>query len=73
MSAHEIIEELPRLSASELSAVEQRILEIKRATPRPLAALREALLAAAGTCEGLPPDYAAEHDHYLYGTLKRGA
>lgn len=26
----------------------------------------------AGTIE-MPPDWAAEHDHYLYGTPKRGA
>jgi hypothetical protein len=72
MSAREIIDELPRLTTAELSAIEQRIQEIKRVEPRPLDTLREALLAAAGTCEGLPPDYAAEHDHYLYGTPKRG-
>lgn len=29
------------------------------------------LLALAGTADGLPPDYAAQHDHYLYGTPKR--
>ena len=34
----------------------------------PLAAL---LLEYAGTAEGLPPDMAAQHDHYLHGTPKR--
>lgn len=72
MSAREIIEELPRLTTEELSAVEQRILELKRPEAGSLAALRAVLLSAAGTCEGLPPDYAAEHDHYLYGTPKHG-
>jgi hypothetical protein len=28
-------------------------------------------LALAGTVEGLPPDMAENHDHYLYGTPKR--
>jgi hypothetical protein len=72
MSAREIIEELPRLTAGELSEIEQRISEIKQAASPSVDALREALLKAAGTCEGLPADYAAEHDHYLYGTPKRG-
>jgi hypothetical protein len=29
------------------------------------------LLAIAGKATGLPADYAAQHDHYLYGTPKR--
>jgi hypothetical protein len=29
------------------------------------------LLKLAGTVEGLPPDMAENHDHYLYGTPKR--
>ena len=29
------------------------------------------LLAIAGKAEGLPADYAAQHDHYLHGTPKR--
>ena len=29
------------------------------------------LLRHAGKGEGLPPDAAAQHDHYLYGTPKR--
>lgn len=30
----------------------------------------EKLLALAGTVQGLPPDMARNHDHYLYGTPK---
>ncbi|HEX5472091.1 MAG TPA: hypothetical protein VFW73_09400 [Lacipirellulaceae bacterium] len=30
-----------------------------------------ALLDLAGTLEGLPPDLAENHDHYLYGTPKK--
>jgi hypothetical protein len=29
------------------------------------------LLEIAGTVEGLPPDMAENHDHYLYGTPKK--
>lgn len=29
------------------------------------------LLELAGTVEGLPPDLARNHDHYLYGTTKK--
>jgi len=31
----------------------------------------EELLELAGTVEGLPPDMAENHDHYLYGTPKK--
>jgi hypothetical protein len=30
------------------------------------------LLKLAGTLDDLPPDFAAEHDHYIHGTPKRG-
>ena len=33
--------------------------------------LRATLRKYAGCCDGLPPDYALNHDHYLYGTPKR--
>ncbi len=33
--------------------------------------LRATLLELAGTVEGLPPDFADEHDHYIHGTPKR--
>lgn len=29
------------------------------------------LLKLAGTVQGLPPDMAPEHDHYLHGTPKK--
>jgi len=37
----------------------------------PPGSLAERLLKLAGTCTGLPPDFASQHDHYLYGTPKR--
>jgi hypothetical protein len=33
--------------------------------------LRELLLEFAGTIEGLPPDMAEQHDHYLHGRSKK--
>lgn len=33
--------------------------------------LGEMLLRFAGCVEGLPSDFAAEHDHYIHGTPKR--
>jgi hypothetical protein len=33
--------------------------------------LAERLLRHSGTVPGLPPDIAAEHDHYIHGTPKR--
>ncbi len=35
------------------------------------ATIWEKLLELAGTVEGLPPDLAENHDHYLYGTPKK--
>ena len=31
------------------------------------------LMKFAGTIEGLPPDFALNHDHYLFGAEKRDA
>jgi hypothetical protein len=38
---------------------------------RDVEALRELLLGVAGKAQGLPPDLAAQHDHYLHGQPKR--
>ena len=38
---------------------------------RDIEALRELLLSVAGKAQGLPPDLAAQHDHYLHGQPKR--
>jgi len=48
-----------------------RILVETTATPAQKPALAERLLKHAGTVPGLPPDLAAQHDHYLHGTPKR--
>jgi hypothetical protein len=72
MSAREIIEELPRLTPTELLAVENRLRELQRqnAADAP-ARWGEALLEIAGTAAGLPPDFAENHDHYLHGAPKK--
>ncbi len=33
--------------------------------------LAERLLRHAGTIPDMPPDFAAQHDHYIHGTPKR--
>jgi hypothetical protein len=66
----EIIEELPRLTVEELSAIEAQIAELKSTKHRSVADLSHTLLSFAGSCDGLPADSAAQHDHYLYGTPK---
>jgi hypothetical protein len=33
--------------------------------------LAETLLSIAGTVHDLPPDFAAQHDHYIHGASKR--
>ena len=75
MSVREIIEELPRLTPAELLEVENRLRELQRRTAAaaPEAPVRwgEALLEIAGTAEGLPPDFAENHDHYLHGAPKQ--
>lgn len=75
MSAREIIEQLPRLTPAELLEVENRLRELQRqkASAASGAPVRwgEALLEIAGTAEGLPPDFAENHDHYLHGAPKQ--
>ncbi len=75
MSAREIIEELPRLTAAELLEVENRLRELQQRTaaaaPEVPVRWGEALLEIAGTAEGLPPDFAENHDHYLHGAPKQ--
>ncbi|MCX6909595.1 MAG: hypothetical protein NTY01_16340 [Verrucomicrobia bacterium] len=70
MSTQEIIAELPRLNRQELAAVDAKVHELLEA-PRAPKNWGEALLEVAGTVEGLPPDYAENHDHYIHGVPKR--
>jgi hypothetical protein len=72
MSATEIITELPKLTRDELEQVDARLrqlLQDKRgASAR---SWGEALLEVAGTAEGLPADFAHNHDHCLHGAPRR--
>jgi hypothetical protein len=43
----------------------------KPSPPQREESLSEVLLKFAGKAQGLPPDAARNHDHYLYGTPKR--
>ena len=50
---------------------QQRLREwlLKRETSQP--SVWEKLRSLAGTAKNLPPDMAANHDHYLHGLPKR--
>ena len=72
MSLQEIITELTKLSREELAQVDLKLhelLEAKRRTGGQ--SWDQALLEVAGTVEGLPEDYAENHDHYLHGRSRR--
>jgi hypothetical protein len=72
MSPQEIIIELTKLSREELAQVDLKLhelLEEKRRTGGQ--SWGQALLEIAGTVEGLPSDYAENHDHYLHGRPHR--
>jgi hypothetical protein len=46
-------------------------IRVEEPTPPRKPTLRERLLKHAGTVPDLPPDMAAQHDHYIHGTPKR--
>jgi hypothetical protein len=72
MSKQEILTELPNLTRPELEQVDAFLHELlARAAEKSPKSWGEALLEIAGTAEGLPADYADNHDHYLHGASKR--
>jgi hypothetical protein len=72
MSAQEIIRELMKLNRDELAQVDLKLHELLKKEPSPgEKSWGEALLDLAGTVDGLPPDYAENHDHYLHGLPRR--
>jgi hypothetical protein len=75
MSANEIIAELPKLKRSELEAVGAKLHELLGPTGRGESQTApgwgRSLAKFAGAVEGLPEDYALNHDHYLHGAQKR--
>ena len=72
MSAQEIIAELPNLSRPELEEVDSKLHQLLRSNGGTSAkGWGGALLEIAGTAEGLPSDFAHNHDHYLHGAPRR--
>jgi hypothetical protein len=69
MSAKEIMAELPKLSRRELEELDSKLHELLGRSGEK--SVWESLLEIAGTAEGLPEDYASQHDHYLHGTPKK--
>ena len=72
MSAQEIIAELPNLSRPELEQVDSKLHQLLRSNgATSTKGWGDALLEVAGTAEGLPSDFAHNHDHYLHGASRR--
>lgn len=72
MSAQEIIAELPKLSRPELEQVDSKLHQLLQSNGGTSAgSWGDALLEVAGTAEGLPSDFAHNHDHYLHGAPRR--
>ena len=72
MSAQDIIAELPNLSRPELEKVDAQLRQLLHGTcGTSTKSWGEALLEVAGTAQGLPADFAQNHDHYLHGTPRR--
>ena len=72
MSPQEIITELTKLSREELAQVDRKLHELLEDKLRTGGqSWGQALLEIAGTVEGLPSDYAENHNHYLHGRPRR--
>ena len=63
----EIEAAIEKLPANEQQQLRERLGQ--RELPR--ASVLQKLRALAGTAKNLPPDLAANHDHYLHGTARR--
>ena len=72
MTKQEILTELPNLTMPELEQVDALLHELLAGTAgKSTKTWGEALLEVAGTAQGLPVDYAHDHNHYLHGASKR--
>jgi hypothetical protein len=75
VSANDIIAVLPNLNRAELEAVDAKVHELLASSDKDQRTVSPRwgrhLAKLAGTVEGLPADYALNHDHYLHGTPKR--
>ena len=72
MSAQEIIANLPSLTRPEFEQVDAKLHQLLRSNGGASGkSWGDALLEIAGTAEGLPSDFAHNHDHYLHGAPRR--
>jgi len=72
MSAQEIIAALPRLTRPELEQVDAKLHQLLQNNGgTSTKGWGAALLEVARTAEGLPSDFAHNHDHYLHGAPRR--
>jgi hypothetical protein len=69
MSIQEIVDRLPELTPAELEELDARLQEARKR--KKYNSFQELMEDLAGKAEGLPEDFAAQHDHYLYGVPKR--
>ena len=69
MSAQDIIAELPRLTEGDIHLVKTKLEELTSQPPAESA--WKVLERWSGKAEGLPPDMAENHDHYIHGARKR--
>lgn len=53
------------------SLVRVKIVEENQKTPKAPNGIWAKMLKFAGTVEGLPPDFAKNHDHYIHGAPKK--
>jgi len=72
MSTQDIIAELPKLTRGELEQVDAHLHELLHGrTAVSQKSWGEALLQLAGSAQGLPQDFAHQHDYYLHGGPRR--
>lgn len=72
VSTQEIIAGLSKLSRAELEEVDARVHELLRSNGGTSStSWGAALVEVAGIAEGLPEDFAHNHDHYLHGGPRR--
>jgi hypothetical protein len=70
MSTQEIIADLVKLRPEERLLVKKKIEELDAGSVHPQETVWDVLASFAGRAENLPPDFAHNHDQYLYGNAK---
>jgi len=72
LSTRAILEELPNRDRRELEEVDAKVHELLGRASDKVKHWGDALAEVAGSVtEGLPEDFALNHDHYLHGGAKR--